>query len=118
MTRLLILGIGLTIAHAAEFMAPDFQVQTKHGNTMVNLDATPPPRHHFNAKAPMNVLFGKKKILPSESSEQRVRFNIQVKQLPDSSSDGIVSLYLCDDANTYCERHEVPVSVNPNSRSR
>jgi thiol-disulfide isomerase/thioredoxin/tetratricopeptide (TPR) repeat protein len=96
-----------TLAMASQ--APDFTTATlvKNGSTIIV--ATAPANHHFNLKAPMglNVItaVNTKAVThkPKLINKHEVKFEISTT----TYSSLNVSLYLCDDANTYCEKHNV-----------
>ena len=75
------------------------------------LVATPPRDHHFNEKSPrfLRLSSGARRS-PTQVSAQLMRFSPPEGE---SFTGGSVTLFLCDDANTYCEKHTVPV---PESR--
>ncbi len=93
-----------TNARAAA-QAPDFTVTTKASASRLEVVATPPAGHHINIKAPMELedLTAKKHIKASSAQEHRTVFKLPGTQPRDLT----VRLFLCDDANKYCERHEV-----------
>jgi thioredoxin-like negative regulator of GroEL len=68
------------------------------------------PGFHFNDKAPNGlVIDGKDQKLVS-LSKQAVEFKI-----PKSWSEGQASLYVCDDAITYCETHSIDLKGTASS---
>lgn len=66
------------------------------------LTITPQKGFHINEKAPAKlVLENKKEIKPVEKTQQKILFMQSEK-----AEKGISSFYVCDDANTVCEKHE------------
>ncbi|MBI3542762.1 MAG: thioredoxin family protein, partial [Deltaproteobacteria bacterium] len=98
---------ALSLASAAQ--APDFTVVagTKAGKP--ELVAAPPAGHHFNVKAPMELDDSAtgSKLEPSKATTKAVTFRFADAR----ARQAIVRLYLCDDANKYCEKHEVSLKV-------
>lgn len=87
--------------------APDFKISVENGASGLMLEATPPSQHHINIHAPMDLFDGLTHHKPSSSTPQKARF-----QLAKSAKiDLIVSLYLCDEKNTYCEKHSVSIKL-------
>lgn len=69
------------------------------------LKAIAPIAHHFNLKAPMVLESAKipHRVTPSEKSLREVIFRV-----PEAvAADLKVSVYLCDDKNTICEKRSV-----------
>lgn len=62
-----------------------------------------PAGFHFNEKAPNTLRLGEQTLKPSRLDRQVVEFS----PLPKSGAHGQASLYVCDDALTFCEIHRV-----------
>lgn len=102
--------VGLVLegtANAADpnLKAPDFQLKTQHSGSSLVIHAFPPSAHHFNIDAPMALTVGGGKYKPKSASPKEVSFEV-----PSTMNEIRVALYLCDDAKTYCEKHEVSLS--------
>lgn len=91
----------------AALKAPDFQVKTSIQDGKVSLTATPPSAHHFNLEAPMSleVSADHSKLKPAHAAKTEVLFLVPSA----AKGDGKITLFVCDDANTFCERHQVKV---------
>ncbi|MEK7692230.1 MAG: thioredoxin family protein, partial [Bdellovibrionota bacterium] len=93
-------------AIAGPSTAPDFTIQaaiTKTGS--LQLSVSPPPKHHLNREAPtwLRLSGSKDKLKPALVTEAGAEFS-----LPEAKPVQFeIELYLCDDANTFCERHNV-----------
>lgn len=61
--------------------------------------------HHFNEKAPNQVLVDGRTAKPARLAAREIDFD-----LPASFASGEASLYVCDDAVTYCETHLVKIA--------
>ncbi|MBI3558299.1 MAG: thioredoxin family protein [Deltaproteobacteria bacterium] len=105
----LLFGLALSVLANSNVMAaaqaPDFTVTTEMSAGHIQVVATPPPGHHINVKAPMELedLTRKKHIPASATNEKRTTFKLSGLEPRELT----VRLFLCDDANKYCERHEV-----------
>ena len=87
-------------------LAPDFSLRTKVESNELKVIATPPPGHHFNKKAPMYLECKsptKKRFQPKVAGETEVLFEIPCPSSPEFQ----VTLYLCDDKQSFCEDHKV-----------
>lgn len=60
--------------------------------------------YHFNEKAPQNVEADNGKVI-SFSSLEKQKLTFQLASLKDPSK-AVAHLYVCDNANTYCEVHD------------
>ena len=71
------------------------------------LDATltPKPGFHLNDKAPAYYQTANSKTQPIVKTEQKFVFKAK-----DEKSEGTILFYVCDDAKTICDKHEVAVS--------
>ncbi|HCM40512.1 MAG: hypothetical protein A2070_14580 [Bdellovibrionales bacterium GWC1_52_8] len=98
-----------TYAIAATMMAPDFTLAIQERAGTFQVIASPPATTHFNQEAPawLQITGGNKggeKLKPSAKTKTSVVF---VPQATDTETEFTVSLYLCDEANTFCENHQV-----------
>lgn len=57
---------------------------------------------HFNDKAPNAVTVDGNEVKPSSLAKQKIEFKV-----PKTFSEGRASLYVCDDAVTFCETHSI-----------
>ena len=103
--------LGFTPAHA-DAKAPDFTLAAppaplaSHApeGTRLKIIASPPAGHHINTKAPMRLdLSAKDSLKPAHAAAKAAAFEVPLAQ----ARDFTVTLFLCDDANRYCERHSV-----------
>lgn len=95
------IAMGASMALAAQ--APDFSVSLKSVKNSLELTASPPANHHVNIQAPMFVSAGTDKTKPAKATEQKVLFRLH----NNGPAEYRVTLYLCDDKKTFCEKHEV-----------
>lgn len=101
---LIVLFCMAPIANAAT-QAPDFQISMLAQLSTLKISATPPLKHHFNVDAPMSIedLGNGKTYKPKEAKKDLIVFRV-----PGTTAREIkTTLYLCDDANTFCEKHIV-----------
>lgn len=66
---------------------------------------------HFNDKAPNQLIVDGKEILPKKLSAQSIEF-----QLPSQYEKATAALYVCDDAVTVCEIHNIEIKGNSNKK--
>lgn len=101
-----------TLTQAAE---PDFTVTTAAKGQNLEVTAKPSEGHHFNVDAPMSLedLEKKKKYKPKVVKQEKVSFLLQGLK-PRKLA---VTMYLCDDANTYCKKHVVNASWDGSSQA-
>jgi len=85
--------------------APDFTLRIEPRGSTVEVIAQPPVGNHINLEAPAYLQFSgsAEKIKPTTKAEKRVTFLLKSH----TSTSFSVSLYLCDDKLSYCEKHEV-----------
>jgi thiol-disulfide isomerase/thioredoxin len=104
--KLFLLFLFPCLAWAAQ--APDFSVKVDGGFVV----ATPPPDHHFNFKAPIELWAGDRKLVVKRS-----HFSAKVLELaiPAHEKPTAVSAFLCDDKLTFCEKHKVSLAGAPQS---
>jgi tetratricopeptide (TPR) repeat protein len=107
-----LLGVTLQTTHAAAVdtrKAPEFKLVGTKNLGGLEIVATPPEGHHFNIKAPMSIVLESappatettKTEKPVAALESKIRFRV-------ASAVGYrVSLFICDDAKTFCEKHVV-----------
>jgi thiol-disulfide isomerase/thioredoxin len=110
-----VVGIGAflwTVAYGAPTLpnlkAPEFTIQVDQGK----LIATSPANYHFNIQAPMSLKVAGSEtagIKPVSATEKQVTFAMP------AGATYHLSIYMCDDAKTFCEKHEVDYS--PTSKS-
>lgn len=93
----------LSVALAAQ--APDFTATATKRGTAVIVKILPPPGHHINAKAPLDLedLASKTHYGPATVKESEATFKLKLS----GSRTFAARAFLCDNAKTYCERHEV-----------
>lgn len=86
------------------------EMRSKHAlkieRTKTQLSATLAEGYHFNLKAPNQILTKGKALLPSSAGPNLTRFSWPKA----NSTNGQLQLYVCDNANTYCETHEIELS--------
>lgn len=102
--QLLFLSL-LTPNYGATAQAPDFTLGIKASGKALEVTATPPVGHHINTAAPMELedLTTKTSFKCSSAKEQKVVF-----KLKDAQKHALAAtLYLCDNAKTFCEKHRV-----------
>ncbi len=68
---------------------------------------------HFNLKAP-NQFDGKPPRKPSKISAQHMEIPLPRERAPDARA----SLYVCDDAITFCEVHHIPLGSGPAEKEK
>lgn len=99
----------------AAVQTPDLEVQVTRGPVkypVVNLKAEAPSKHHFNLKAPWSaktsgtgIVFDKRatgdRVVEFESADPSIQENESVE----------VTVYLCDDANTYCVKKTQSIAL-------
>lgn len=96
------------VAAIAGLKAPDFTVQTSVAQGKTRVEAKAPAGHHFNTDAPMSLETesNHQRIKPKKSGPTEVDFEV-----PSAAKDSAkLTLFLCDDAKTFCERHLVQIS--------
>ena len=99
-----LLSLMAPIANAA-MQAPDFQIAIVAQRSALNVSATAPQDHHFNIEAPklLEDLANNSKHKPKKAKKDLVVFNV----VGTAPRELRLTLYLCDDANTFCEKHVV-----------
>lgn len=104
-------------AYSSSDVPDDQPVFFLNGNTQSGslvLKAIAPVAHHFNLKAPMVLESAKipHRVTPSEKSLREITFTV-----PESvAADLKVSVYLCDDKNTFCEKRSVNAVWTPSRK--
>lgn len=95
-------GISNVRAEAPALKAPPFEWKGIMQGKELQIETTPPVGHHFNVQAPASLKVGKGAPGKPQASAtpQKVIFRVPVPNEPLE-----VSLYLCDDKNTFCEKH-------------
>jgi hypothetical protein len=93
-------------------VTPEFKLDGSLRAGWLEVIATAPAQYHFNLKAPM-VLESEKiphRVTPAEKSRNAVSFRV-----PEAGvSSGLkISLYLCDDQNTFCEKRTIDAVWTP-----
>lgn len=70
------------------------------------------PGFHFNEKAPNQVVIDGLEIHPQQITKSAISFSLKQMKTPATSwKNAVASLYVCDDANTFCETHTVPLAA-------
>ncbi|MDR3607704.1 MAG: thioredoxin family protein [Oligoflexia bacterium] len=86
----------------ASLHAPDYSLTGRTNDAGLEITAVAPDGHHFNLKAPSHAFApdSASAIKPAQASEKKIVFRFS------GSAPGIyaTSLYLCDDARTFCEK--------------
>lgn len=107
---LLLMGLQQALAQSQQFRSETPGLRSSQAlkvNYKDNLIlATLEKGFHFNEKAPNSLKLGEVKILPSSIQAQ----NLQFDQLTPKIDQASLSLYVCDDAITYCETHRYSLS--------
>ncbi len=116
MIRLALLASSFVFGSPAMAAAvPDFQI--KVGQDSAHhwlLEFSPPAKHHFNLKAPMKVSSGD--IVFAKVGQEPSRLGFQSSDAkPSEGADGKASLFLCDDAETYCINKTLDFKLKTNS---
>lgn len=95
-------GVSNLHAQAPALKAPSFEWKATLQGAELQIEAAPPVGHHFNVQAPQSLKVGKNAPQKPQAgaTPQKVAF-----RLPVTSENLEVSLYLCDDKNTFCEKH-------------
>ncbi|OFZ82609.1 MAG: hypothetical protein A2583_07865 [Bdellovibrionales bacterium RIFOXYD1_FULL_53_11] len=115
---LLILLFSSGDCHAAAMLAPDFTVRAEKNAAGLALAVAPPAKHHFNTKAPSFMQktckkddcgCGKHKISPDSLAEGAAVFTVKGC---DHASGARITMHLCDDKKTFCEKHIVSVGFD------
>ena len=116
--------VAATVAYGAPTLkAPEFTVQLDKADQS-KLIATAPANYHFNIEAPMSLRVvgnatagASSKALekPESATEAKITFAIPGKIPSAATATYHLSIYMCDDAKTFCEKHEVDYS--PSSQS-
>ena len=94
--------------------APEYTVTLlKQEGGKTTFQAHPPKAHHFNIDAPqsLRVKIGEAKVerkTPSKNTEGEIQFEIASAK----AASLVFSLYLCDDAKTFCEKREIAANWN------
>jgi thioredoxin-like negative regulator of GroEL len=100
----------------AALKAPDFTLHSEHRGYTWLIVATAPPAHHFNTDAPMSLKTELKtstktepsSLKPELATANEVRFKVPETLATRSLK---ISLFLCDDAKTFCEKHEIDYNL-------
>ncbi|MBS1985870.1 MAG: thioredoxin family protein [Bdellovibrionales bacterium] len=109
--RLLVHTAFATAPVPAKLQAPDFTLQVKPSKRgELDVTALAPARHHINVDAPMFILAGESTTKGAPTSKTKTEAHFL---LPASTKTFAVSLYLCDDANTFCEMHTLKSTWTP-----
>ncbi len=70
--------------------------------------------YHFNTKAPNQILSQGQILLPTTISKDLARFKWSKK----THQSGRLDLYVCDDANTYCDTHQIELGQKASKRAQ
>lgn len=115
-TFLMIILNPILLTHAtASSLAPDFIVQQNLSSGGISLKATPPTGHHFNIQAPAQLVLNSKTseniapkaLKPTTLKENQSFFNVSTSDLSPDRNAYSLTLYLCDDKKSFCEKHVV-----------
>jgi|GEM_PF-6720224 len=117
-TVLLIFLFGSPFAGASEGRKTDGHVHWEKRQGLQQWLITVDPDFHFNTKAPAFLKMEKEKpeIAPSILTEKKLIFKIPMGSTWSSKSQ--IFFYVCDDAKTVCEPHEIKGSGITKSPSR
>lgn len=94
----------------AELLAPPFTIRAGSTSNDSLLIAQPPEKHHFNIDAPMKLHVSgaqPKDVNPTHAGLHEVDFDTSQAG---AVNEGVISLFLCDDAGKYCEKHDLKVN--------
>jgi len=93
-----------SLSNAQINKAPDFALTMKRVGDFRQVDATPPLKYHFNLKAPVTLQINGQysSASPISKTEELIRFIIPNRG---TQTKVTVSIYLCDNYRTFCERH-------------
>ncbi len=86
--------------------APASDIRAKKTDGKLRIVATPASRHHFNVDAPNQAISDGARSKPVVLSEQSVEFEFPATEPRELK----LTLYVCDDAKTFCERQESDAS--------
>jgi thioredoxin-like negative regulator of GroEL len=98
MVQLMVLLVSQVLASSSGVLTTELKDQT--------FRATVKEGFHFNDKAPNSILVDGQKIQPTKLTARETEF----AGLPKSWSQGKASLYICDDAVTFCEPHYIELN--------
>ncbi len=65
---------------------------------------------HFNEKAPNAIHGGDTEILPTKTDKRSIQFSLSSKNQKINPQSATAHLFVCDDANTYCETHRIALT--------
>lgn len=85
--------------------APDFTVSASKTLKTIEITALPPSGTHINIQAPMSLLpqGTSERIQPHSTQVHQVIFSVPLR----APQPYEISLFLCDNQNTFCEKHKV-----------
>jgi hypothetical protein len=95
--------------------APDFHLAARPNQGLLEIRALAPEAHHFNLKAPMILELHSsvaRRLAPRQAEERELVFQMPAH----TRSPFQVSLYVCNNENTYCEKKSLGGVWNPESR--
>src|SRR5262245_51033183 len=82
---------------------PDLSAAEKSGSLVITVK--PPAQHHINDKAPASLQMGSAQKSPRSVTRENLEFEVPLDSQLSHPGSLTLSLYLCDDKNTFCERH-------------
>jgi thioredoxin-related protein len=82
-------------------------------HTATSFTAQLKPGFHFNEKAPNGISSLGSLIKPKEISAQKLTF-----EYDSEPSEATVQIYVCDDAVTFCETHNIPLNVTAKKKRK
>jgi thiol-disulfide isomerase/thioredoxin len=118
-----LISLGLLLSGVAAFAAPsvpDFTVQVgQEQNAKMRgwlLNFLPPVGHHFNADAPMSVtaLSNQVTFIKVGAVKEHVGFRSSDQKLV-PGTEAMASIFLCDDAKTFCIKKTLTFALTVNS---
>ena len=109
-----------TSSWAGPIVVPDFKIEvTKNAKkSLWVLTLTPPEKHHFNIKAPMDarVLSSQALFNQGKVTEKKVIFEKNNSALSEKDSV-LLNVYLCDQASTYCIKKQMTIPLVPSKHA-
>ncbi|MEK6579956.1 MAG: hypothetical protein AABZ55_12070, partial [Bdellovibrionota bacterium] len=100
----LLLSTGLSMAG---LKAPEVIVKFSSPQKSLLIQMEPPSGHHFNVDAPTSLQLGSKRLKPSLAQARKLEFT-----LAETREDLLLTVYVCDEKNTFCEKHSIKGAWN------
>jgi hypothetical protein len=110
-TGILVFGlIFSSLSFAGSPKAPRFTVEKRLKKNFLDLVCNPPKGFHFNIDEPMSLELPRARVksLPMHKAMDEVIFELL---MPTPKDTAILSIYVCDDGNTFCEKHSVKTTL-------